>query len=827
VKIKSVTIQGFRGFNEEKTIEFHNRLVLIYAPNSYGKTSISEAFEWLLYGITSKVKKADSKDEYKGSYRNCHLPESQTPFVRINFIDGTSEIECRGELVDGDTIKRFVGGNEVKEWPFAKDLTTTSRPFILQHALKYLLLVGPDERFKGFALLLGLEDLDQIHRNFVSLCTKPDAAIPAEVSHLRNDIDAIGARLASQISLSSITKSFNKGRKNLAETYKAIMFECNRRVSPGTKEESVLPQLLKIRESAVGKIFKGSITLPGYSTEDKSNIYQNEKYFLSFVTEELIKKYVRLIEIEAVDHILTRAKFLNLGIKFLEEKPEECPFCGQPLNDLLSQHIHDEHINLAGDMERNAVLEKQRSEVLESLIELRKRIRVYQDRHFGKVVSLLELESSLEKLRTILTPKHEVHFCAVNTAISQLASSKKNLEESFNNVIKALDEVESSITYFKENDSFIKKLGDVLVEHIKIAGSYVLAVSNNVSAISEADQILKHELDTLAETEDISILIDLLELWQDIKKKFEIDDILESLKDFRKNVDRYVANKVLNAISGELTSEVMEWYSQIKTTGDPDVHFDGFDMERTIRGEIKARRVKIKATSYGKDLVSAVSSLSESKLNALGLCVSIATNLKSDSPFEFLIIDDPIQSWDAEHEIQFIEVIKKLIERGKQVILLSHNLQWIKQVRGGCRALNGWYYEITGYLETGPKIHEVPWAEYSQRLQEVDAIIKDPDASSSTLQRAEAEIRIAIEVIISKIWRKKKGIQKSCHNLGCIEVRKKLLECGVEQQKLIDNITLTYETTDPAHHDQKDYAPNKDRIRKYHSWTHELARLLN
>lgn len=52
MKIKNLTIQGFRGFNKEQTIEFHKNLTLIYAPNSYGKTSISEAFEWLLYEIT-------------------------------------------------------------------------------------------------------------------------------------------------------------------------------------------------------------------------------------------------------------------------------------------------------------------------------------------------------------------------------------------------------------------------------------------------------------------------------------------------------------------------------------------------------------------------------------------------------------------------------------------------------------------------------------------------------------------------------------------------------------------------------------------------------
>lgn len=826
MKIKSITIQGFRGFNEERTIGFHDRLTLIYAPNSYGKTSISEAFEWLLYGITSKVEKADSKEEYRGSYRNCHLPEPLTPCVRAIFVDGTSEIEFRGELAAGDAINRSIDGRDIKEWPFANNLSLTQRPFILQHALKYLLLVKPDERFQGFALLLGLEDLGRIQRHFVSLCTKPAAAIPTKVSQLLKDIDALEARLASQTSLASIARSFKRGRENLAQTYEAIMVECKQRVPPGTEEESVLPQLLKIREDAVGKIFKGRITLSDYSAKETQTNSDDEEFFLGCVTDACVKKYMEIIALATVQHVLDRARFFDLGIGFLDKTPGECPFCGQPVGDALQQHIRDEHENLASQKEGNAALEKQRDEVLNSLKELTKRLSAHQNRHIGEVASLLALESSLGQLETILLPKHQVHFNAVEAAISQLMPVKQKLEESFNSVIEALDKVETSIAESKEASALMKALGEVLVEHIAVAHSFVQVISNNVSAMSDADQILKHELDTLAGTEDISVLVELRERRQDIEKKFEIDGILDGLKDLRKVVDEYAGNRMLSAISGELTLEVMEWYRHIKTVGDPNVHFGGFDMERTTKGKLKARRIQIRGTSYGKDLISAVSCLSESKLNALGLCVSIATSLKGDSPFKFLIIDDPIQSWDAEHEIQFIQVIRKLVRRGKQVILLSHNRRWMEQVRSGCRTLNGWFYEITGYTKAGPCISEVPWEKWSERLKEVVAIVKDHTAGSVKLQQAEEEIRIAIAEVASELYLKKKGDRKSPHDLNSTKVRKMLLECGVKAG-LADRITQTFETTDDAHHAPADYAAQRERIRRYHAWVHELAQLLN
>ena len=172
MRVKNLTVQGFRGFNEERSIDFHTDLTLIYAPNSYGKTSISESFEWLLYGYTSTVEKADYREEYKGSYRNRHLPEGIQPSVTASFLDRAgNEVKFTGTLLADEAMKKFYNDQEVPQWPITTDISKAHKPFILQHALKYLLLVKPDERFQGFAHLLGLDELDALQKNVVSLCT--------------------------------------------------------------------------------------------------------------------------------------------------------------------------------------------------------------------------------------------------------------------------------------------------------------------------------------------------------------------------------------------------------------------------------------------------------------------------------------------------------------------------------------------------------------------------------------------------------------------------------------------------------------------------------
>lgn len=824
MKIKRITIAGFRGFNEERTIACNNRLTLLDGPNSYGKTSISEALEWLLYGLTSKVKKAESKDEYKGSYRNRHFPTTKTPFVKLVLSDGSNEIELRGELDEADGIKRFVNGCPAEAWPFTGALTEAPEPFILQHALKNLLLVKPDERFIGFAHILGLDELDRIQRDIVSFCTKPQAHLPPGVDQLFKDVAALQQRVAVQSSLAVIDKALKKGAVGLNAAYDVISKECRRRAPRGTDEQSLLPQLLKIREDTVGRIFKGQITLPDFSPAEKAANANDDEFFVNFVADAFVEQYMALLAETTVQDLIQRAQFFDLGVALLRNKPEECPFCGQAINETASERIHKNHNNLAQGRQKTSGLETRRNEVAKKLTELRERLRTCHNRHLGKAASLLSLD--LSQLKNVLLPKHEGHVAFLESAITEIGAAQEPLVTAFHAVEKALSSVEASIAQSREDISLAKTLGEALIQYVAHTRSYAKDVVSHVTAMSEANQILKYELDALAGTEDISLLIELLQRRRDLERKFHVEAILEGLKDLRKAVDQYVANKVLSEISGTLTSDVMEWYEQIKTDGDPDIHFGGFDLERTAKGELKARRVQIKAKSYGRDLVSAVSSLSESKLNALGLCVSIAKNLRANSPLDFLIIDDPIQSWDAEHEVKFIQVIRKLVEeRGKQVILMSHNRKWINQVRSGCRTLNGWFYELKGYTVDGPHIAQMPWEESKQRLTEVLAIVEDPTASSIRLQQAEEEIRIVVAEVASRLYLQVKGIHKSPHDLNSSKVRKMLIECGVKPG-LVDRIEQTFETTDDAHHAPTDYAAHRQRIRAYHSWVTELMRYL-
>ncbi|MDD4980941.1 MAG: AAA family ATPase [Candidatus Omnitrophica bacterium] len=827
MKLDKLIVRGFRGFNKEQPIDLDPRLTLIYAPNSYGKTSISESVEWLLYGETSKVKHADSKEEYKGSYRNCHFTGDPC-FVEAWVKDEPSGAihKLRVELNISDEIKKFVDGAEVTNWPFQPAMEEASKPFILQHALKYLLLVKPDERFQGFARLLGLDELDDIQRNIVSLCTKPEAKIPKEISSLLRNTEELEARLASQTTLANIYNEFKKRDINLDQIYTKAKEECFKRVPTGTNEESLLPQLLKIRDEFVSKIFEGRITMNDFSEEIKSTNKSDEEYLISFVSDDLINKYIEIVKLATMQSLIDQAEFYKLGKKIYDERPAKCPFCGQHIDATIEAHINKKHSEFTIERDRTKLLEDKRQEVISAIGELKKRLNSFHTRLIKNTMELMTLKSSLSKLKNILVPKYEIHYNTVENAIIEFEAHLLSLNSLYQILLKELTNIDSTINESKEDAAIMKKFGESMLAYVSEAREYCQLISSKVHSLEEANQVLKYELDTLAGTKDITILIDLLEKRENIRKGYRVKNIIDGLKGLKSEVEQHVATKMLETITNDLSSDVMSWYNEIRTTGDPDVHFNGFDIERTKDGKFKSRRVQIKAKSYDKELVSAVSSLSESKLNALGLCVSIATNLKSSGPFDFLVIDDPIQSWDAEHETQFIEVIKKLIAKGKQIILLSHNLSWINQVRMGCRTLNGRIYKITSYTVDGPNIREFQWAEYNERLTEVNAILQSPTATTVQLQQAEEEIRIVVTEIAAELYFKRKKISIKPNNLNAKETRRVLIESGV-QSALVDRISQTFETTDDAHHASLDFAARKQRIQCYHSWCHELVQELD
>jgi len=228
VRIRSLAVQGFRAFGAaEQTLNLPADLAAIWGPNSKGKTSLAEAFEFLLTGrIARRELMASTQDEFADSLRNAHLPADTEVYVAacITAADGSPH-EIR-RVLTGDYRKRqdctsrleidgtAAAESDLKNLGIILSQPPLQAPVLTQHTLSYIFSARPQDRATYFKTLLELTDLDQLRNDIATLAealkppddpllTKFDtcAAIPvikeilAEIARAPPDLPTFTARI--------------------------------------------------------------------------------------------------------------------------------------------------------------------------------------------------------------------------------------------------------------------------------------------------------------------------------------------------------------------------------------------------------------------------------------------------------------------------------------------------------------------------------------------------------------------------------------------------------------------------------------------------------
>jgi hypothetical protein len=800
---------------------------LVAAKNSHGKTSISEALEFLFFGQTSKVEFADSKEEYRDSYRNRHFPKDQAAYIEARCLTGPEQVQTlRVEIESTGASRRFVDGVPVEQWPFAPAMAGAAQPFVLQHALKNLLLAIPSERFAGFAKLLGLESVDALQRVIVELCTKPQASIPAEASQVVRELETFEGRLTSYPDLVRAARVWKKGAAGFNEAFARIeqRGDALARIEAAGAVDR-LARWTQARDDAAARVFAGNVNVKVLSEAEQKQSDVALGTLQTIVDDAFLADYGQLSARGAADRLRKEADLLNLGLDLLKDSPASCPLCGQPLDDGLREHIRERHESHLGETDETTKPGDPRSRVTTSLASLRSALTRYRGLWETRSAGLRSSTSTANRPRVIELLGGELGemWPTVDSAMMAIQPSFLEFARAADATESAIQSCETAIAKREEAVSQAENLGRAIQQLLSATQPYAAALDKGEPTLVAPAQKLRGAVDALAGTAELSLVIELLKTKVRISRGVRVREVLDGLKLLKKHVEQTVGEVMEEAINTDLTGSVMGWYDRIKTVGDPEVHFSGFAMEKTKAGDFKSKRVQVNAQSYGVDLQSAVSSLSESKLNALGLCVSIANAVRTPGPWGFIVLDDPIQSWDDEHEWQFIQVIRTLVEdERKQVVLLSHKQAWVDQVATGCRTINGLRWNITSYTKKGPSIATADWAEIDERIREADKIARDPEASPVKLQQAEEEVRIAICQLVARVAERRLKRKRGAHNLNSGDVRAILVEAGCPAV-LTDKVVATFETTDNAHHAPEKYEASAQRVRQYVGVLNELS----
>src|SRR6266478_539522 len=174
LQITKVEVQGFRSFGPKPQIlVFPSQIAAVWAPNSHGKTSLAEAFEFLLTGqIVRRELLASSLDEFADALRNAHLPAGAATYAEAEIadLDGKTRrvrrtlISDYGKRQDCQTKLEIDGKSATEADILSLGIVLSQPPLrapvLTQHTLGYLFSIRPQDRATYFKAILEVTDLE-------------------------------------------------------------------------------------------------------------------------------------------------------------------------------------------------------------------------------------------------------------------------------------------------------------------------------------------------------------------------------------------------------------------------------------------------------------------------------------------------------------------------------------------------------------------------------------------------------------------------------------------------------------------------------------------
>ena len=710
MRIKKITIKGFRGFNEEQNIPLDSNVILIYGLNGSGKSSFTEALEWLFFGEISRQRLSRCKSEYQYEeyLRNLFYSSPDNPFVEVEgSIEGKSIITRKEITADGE--KFLIDGNEVKNFESLNlNLENYFRPMLAQTEIKALVDSEQKDRWEQLSSILGQDDLTRLRENLITLRNnkkdedykKQEARWNAILSDL-SDLDALSSFIepVKQLDLTAIIPELQK--------LIGIQDQSFDRLLRGIKDKQK-----HLLNTELGK----RVAEVSYEESEKLKDY----------TEEMLNHFKKL-EDQAIkstyggyDH--SYLDFLKTGSGIA--KPPECPFCLE--RTLTQQRLTD--INKSLKQGKDA--QKAKSQFLER----------------KNSIDIL-VRSFPERMKEFLPPQQELKIISqkfIDIGEAQLASLVQDLDEKVGVLmIKSTKEIKEACLHqfrYIEDKYFHGQQEKLDEKKIENFNTEVFAQSENIIIEWEKlkDKIAeKLPLSGQSSQEELKKWLTLekvISFFAKAKLFIKQAHLLNKIDLIQKKLERYEKAEVTRLLT-EHAGEIKNYYEKLNP-GD-QVQFSSIEVREGVR-----RQAKLKAKAFGKD-VNPVTFFSEAHTNSLALSIYFPQRVDRNTTWETVILDDPVQSMDENHSRALIDILIDISEK-KQVIVLTHSKAFFRRLCARSFHLKPKIYSFFDNEEKGPSII-LNEGEISDHLKLVEENCKKGDPKS--LETASSQLRKAIESV--------------------------------------------------------------------------------
>ena len=647
-RIRKLDAVGFRGVRLAAPLEFTQagRSMVVYGANGHGKSSYVDALECYFF---ARIGHLERENVSRAAYRHRAHPDAEIATVKVEFSNG----DRNGSLsVNSARHLEFTAdGSETEAFRQA----ARQELIILRHRdLSQFVDMTKREKLADLAPLLGMEVLDQTRTELQTAVRQLESERTTQDRLINERRQSVAQHLA--------LASFNE-----AKVWEAITARLQGLGSTGeVKDASALKDAVARVQVSVDSSrdarartlqrASGAIEESSRAADPSSSIRSFVAAFGSLASDE-----------HALQHLALAGLWeAGLGVLRSEWWEEEalCPLCRQQLTkpEDLEQQL-DASLSAAEDIRRRrAELETLREQAIGTVRRMREALGAAGEAgkpfaectQFAAAASEGEsvLAGVLELLRTPLEPGRTVS----EDLVGQWDQERSEILKQAETATTALKGAASSLSMSEQERSRF--------ESYRILS----AVEGELS-----------RLDTLDEERKV------------------IDTQTRSMQRVQRAFEAYERSSMSHILT-EISENVSKYYQRLH----------GGERYSNVRLEFlpEDRGLEFSLEAFGQQISPPRLVLSESHLNSLGLCLFLAAAREFNSETRFVVLDDIVNSFDADHRAQLADLLIHEFS-DFQIIAFTHDPIWFDILRRMApawevRRIVGWSYELGVQIELPP-----------------------------------------------------------------------------------------------------------------------------
>lgn len=613
LKIRKITVENFRGIKSPAIIDFvkggNPTSALIYGRNGTGKSSITDAWEWLINGkIESFSKEGINENDYPHK-----LSHGDNVYI---------EIELSDPVVFSvkSTFNKTRISLPIHTGDFAKFKSHTVYPNFLRYSdLQDFVYRTKGDKYKYIAKYFGLDVFAMKQAGLQTSYTKIENIFQSysrqHVENIKNITKLIGRdQFDESVVVDFINSIGIKYGLNTITQFKDVD-KVKKALSEIVLSNPIAKELAECKEFQ--QKLEQLYDLPDLSQEVK----ELEDIFKDLKDDEANIKNLILIDLyNAASDTLSRIDNKN-----------QCPVCDQVFD---------------GDLEQYILIKKK------PLYELNNKKLLYLQ-HRNSIIEKLEL--IIRRSAIIQLEKSENILSTFNTLFDDVKIILLQLPNSLGEIKKTFSELHVLNLETQQDFLAIEKLREKKDE-------YQLKIEGRIKALSEneSSKNLAMNFDYL-----IQIITSYTSHLKNQRKVDYLSEIISNIAKINIKLTSYIQTQIQNIFSA-IQEDVVYCYNFLESSNrylkNPAI--------KLVSGRDKAIELEIEFAD--EKVTPAYKFMSESQVNSFGLAIFLAATKYFNSNFKFIILDDIVNSFDAFKRPKVSQLIANRFS-DFQVLMLTHD----------------------------------------------------------------------------------------------------------------------------------------------------------